>query len=198
METDERTQLLPQSSSTGTHSRQTSLSGSEYFSTSTEDTTPNIPSTPLLSGDYEDDITSFPPPSEMGSRLWVIRIKRVLSLAWREFLDFMNMPLWAMLVAILIALFPKLQYHLFSDPNGFLRGSVIYAIHTLGDVSIPLILVILGANIANNDPPSMETEQMDPVSDRKWSLTQRQRGIILAIVTRMLIVPVFSSPLYSN
>ena len=115
---------------------------------------------------------------------------RFLFIAWREFLEFMNMPLWAMLVAILIALYPALQHYLFFQKNGFIRGSVIYAIQTCGDVSIPLILVILGANIANDDHPALEHSQTDPVVDRKWSLTQRQRGIVLGIATRLIIVPV--------
>jgi hypothetical protein len=102
----------------------------------------------------------------------------------------MNMPLWAMLVAVAIALYPQLQHYLFFAKNGFIRGSVIYAIQTCGDVSIPLILVILGANIANEDPPALDDSQTDPVTDRKWPLTQRQRGIILGVATRMIIVPV--------
>jgi predicted permease len=117
-----------------------------------------------------------------------------MTLAWREFLDFMNMPLWAMLIAVAIALFPQLQHYLFFEKNGFIRGSVIFAIQTCGDVSIPLILVILGANIANDDPPVLEEGTTDPVRDEKWAFTQRQRGIILGVATRMLIVPVSNSP----
>ena len=101
------------------------------------------------------------------------------------------MPLWAMLVAVAIALYPQLQHYLFFEKNGFIRGSVIYAIQTCGDVSIPLILVILGANIGNDgDPPAREGSQTDPVIDSKWTLTQRQRAIILGVTTRMIIVPV--------
>ena len=111
-------------------------------------------------------------------------------MAWPEFLEFMNMPLWVMLVAVLIALYPQLQHYLFFEKNGFIRGSVIFAIQICGDVSIPLILVILGTNIANDDPPAVEDSQTDPIVERKWSFTQRQRGIILSVATRMIIVPV--------
>jgi len=100
------------------------------------------------------------------------------------------MPLWAMLVAIAVALFPQLQEYLFFRENGFVRGSVIYAIKTLGDVSIPLILVILGANIANEEPECVEDVPTDPIVERKRSLTQRQRALILGVASRMLIVPV--------
>ena len=136
----------------------------------------------------EEDMISFPAPVE---RRGYSCLKHFLSMAWREFLEFMNMPLWAMLVAVLVALYPKLQHYLFFEKDGFIRGSVIYAIQTCGDVSIPLILVILGANIANEDEPHIvEDSQTGPVVDRKWSLTQRQRAIILAVATRMIIVPV--------
>jgi auxin efflux carrier family protein len=105
----------------------------------------------------------------------------------------MNMPLWAMLIAVLIALYPKLQHYLFFKKDGFIHGSVIYAIQTCGDVSIPLILVILGANIANEDPPVHETEEDETAVDRKFRFTQRQRAIILGVATRMIIVPVYLS-----
>ena len=110
---------------------------------------------------------------------------------WREFIEFMNMPLWAMLVAVCVALFPLLQHYLFFEKNGFIHGSVIFAIQTCGDVSIPLILVILGANIANEDPVPVEDNQMQPIVERKWKLTQRQRGIVLGVACRMIIVPVY-------
>jgi predicted permease len=108
----------------------------------------------------------------------------------------MNMPLWAMLIAVTVALFPQLQHFLFFEKNGFIRGSVIFAIQTCGDVSIPLILVILGANLANEEPPSEEEigTEGEFVAERKWSLTQRQRGIILGVGTRMVIVPVPTYP----
>jgi len=198
---DENTPLMrhdPQS--TGDHSRRTSHSdfpSEQEYSYSTAGTSPIIASSPLTSAhddddDEEQDLTSFPPPRVHRHRPIHKRIRRCCVVTWREFLDFMNMPLWAMLVAVAIALYPQLQHYLFFAKNSFIRGSVIYAIHTCGDVSIPLILVILGANIANEDPPALEDSQTDPVTDRKWSLTQRQRGIILGVATRMIIVPVIT------
>ena len=161
---------------------------SEYDYYSTAGTSPAINTTmPRLYEQDVDIITSFPPPQEHGLRE---AIQHFLNIAWREFMAFMNMPLWAMLVAIVIALFPALQHHLFFEKNGFIRGSVIYAIQTCGDVSIPLILVILGANIANDDPPALEDSRTGPIVDGKLILTQRQRAIILGVATRIIIVPV--------
>jgi predicted permease len=127
---------------------------------------------------------------ELHSPPWHKRAKNIARMIWGDCLDFMNMPLWAMLVAVGVALFPQLQHHLFFEKNGFIRGSVIFAIQTCGDVSIPLILVILGANLANDDPVALEDHQTQPIAERKWSFTQRQRGIILGVATRMVIVPV--------
>ena len=208
MESDENTPLIrsherESTGDTNAHSRRTSQSdfhSSSERGYSTAGTSPIIASAPLLSHYHDDeddqDITSFPPPRRSRSPAFPARIKQFLRVAWREFLDFMNMPLWAMLVAVAIALFPQLQHYLFFQKNGFIRGSVIFAIQTCGDVSIPLILVILGANIANKDPPIVEESTTDPVRDEKWRFTQRQRGIILGIATRMIIVPVLPlSPL---
>ena len=119
--------------------------------------------------DEEDDIISFPPPLPHRRRPLYQRVKRFILFMWQEFVEFMNMPLWAMLVAVAVALFPTLQHYLFFEKDGFIRGSVIYAIQTCGDVSIPLILVILGANLANEDPPIHEESQTDPVTDRNYT-----------------------------
>ena len=201
MDADENTPLMRhERQSTGDHSRRTSHSdfpSEQEYSYSTAGTSPIIASTPLTSNhedDEEQDLTSFPPPRVHRHRSIPKRVRRCCVATWREFLDFMNMPLWAMLVAVAIALYPQLQHYLFFAKNGFIRGSVIYAIQTCGDVSIPLILVILGANIANEDPPALDDSQTDPVTDRKWPLTQRQRGIILGVATRMIIVPVPKAP----
>src|ERR1700737_2314385 len=163
-DSDENAPLLYHTrQSTGNHSRRTSQSDfpSEY-EYSTAGTSPLIrPSTPLIPD--EDDITSFPIPRELRPHPLHFRIKTVTRMMWREFIEFMNMPLWAMLVAVCVALFPLLQHYLFFEKNGFIHGSVIFAIQTCGDVSIPLILVILGANIANEDPVPVEDNQMQPI-----------------------------------
>jgi auxin efflux carrier family protein len=176
------------------HSRATSHSDlpSDY-EYSTAGTSPIPTSTRFEEGDSDEeteDIISFPPPHPHRPRPLLKRIRRFCLIAWREFLEFMNMPLWAMLVAVAVALFPQLQRYLFFRKDGFVHGSVIYAIKTLGDVSIPLILVILGANIANEDPPVVQDAPSSPIVERKWSLTQRQRALILGVASRMIVVPV--------
>ncbi|GME83086.1 unnamed protein product [Ambrosiozyma monospora] len=67
--------------------------------------------------------------------------------AWNTFYGWMNPPLWAMLVSVIVASIPALKYE-FYEANGFVQNTLALAIKQLGSVSIPLILVVLGANLA--------------------------------------------------
>jgi predicted permease len=89
-------------------------------------------------------------PSPMQTVLSAIStgLGRFGSFLWQ----FMNPPLWAMLVAILVASVPRLQ-HLFFDEGTFVENSVTRAIDQNGQVAVPLILVVLGANQARNTLP---------------------------------------------
>lgn len=60
--------------------------------------------------------------------------------------EFMNPPLWAMLIAVVVASIPKLQ-QLFFEDGSFIANSVTRAIGQSGGVAVPLILVVLGANL---------------------------------------------------
>lgn len=62
--------------------------------------------------------------------------------------EFMNPPLWAMLIAIIVASVPRLQ-HMFFDEGTFIRNSVTRAIGQSGGVAVPLILVVLGGRFLN-------------------------------------------------
>ncbi|KAG7775104.1 hypothetical protein KL930_001866 [Ogataea haglerorum] len=74
---------------------------------------------------------------------------------WSKFLSAMNPPLWSMLIAIIVASVPKLRYE-FYEKQGFIQNTLALAIKQLGSVSIPLILVVLGANLAPSQdiPPA--------------------------------------------
>lgn len=100
--------------------------------------------------------------------------------------SFMNPPLWAMLVSIIIASFPALQ-HLFFDEGTFVRNSVTRAIEQNAQVAVPLILVVLGANLARNTLPEEALEDIDhPAAERKL--------IIAALVARMLLPTLIMAP----
>ena len=100
---------------------------------------------------------------------------------------FMNPPLWAMLVAIIVASVPALQ-HLFFDPGTFVSNSVTRAVNQSGQVAVPLILVVLGANLARNTLPKEDQHSMeDPKMERKL--------VIASLVSRMLIPTLLMAPM---
>jgi predicted permease len=61
--------------------------------------------------------------------------------------EFMNPPLWAMLVAIIVASISPLQA-LFFDKQSLIYNSVTRAISQSAGVAVPVILVVLGGNLA--------------------------------------------------
>jgi len=101
--------------------------------------------------------------------------------------EFMNPPLWAMLVAIVVASVPKLQ-HLFFDEGTFIRNSVTRAIDQSGGVAVPLILVVLGGNLARNTLP--KDPAMD-VSDAK----EGQKLLIASLLSRMVLPTLIMAPM---
>lgn len=64
----------------------------------------------------------------------------------------LNPPLYAMLVAVLVAAIVPIQRELYQE-DGFVNNTFAEAIDQLGVVSIPLILLVLGSNLY----PSQET-----------------------------------------
>ncbi|KAH8699075.1 auxin efflux transporter family protein [Talaromyces proteolyticus] len=106
---------------------------------------------------------------------------------FRGLWDFMNPPLWAMLAAIIVASIPSLQ-HLFFDEGTFVRNSITRAIDQNGQVAVPLILVVLGANLARNTLPE---EAKDDDCDAKG-----ERNLIIAsLIARMLLPTLIMAPL---
>lgn len=110
-------------------------------------------------------------------------IGRFMRGAWA----FMNPPLWAMLAAIIVASVPSLQDLLF-DEGTFVRNSVTRAVEQNAQVAVPLILVVLGANLARNTLPKEALADMeDPRTERKL--------IIASLVARMLLPTLIMAPL---
>lgn len=101
--------------------------------------------------------------------------------------EFMNPPLWAMLVAIIVASVPQLQ-HAFFDKGTFISNSATRAITQSGQVAVPLILVVLGANLARNTLPKEDPHSAeDPAMEKKL--------VIASLVSRMLIPTIVMAPL---
>jgi choline kinase len=101
--------------------------------------------------------------------------------------EFMNPPLWAMLAAIVVASIPPIQ-HAFFDPGTFLSNSVTRAVSQSGGVAVPLILVVLGANLARNTLPK---EDLVSIEDTKIE----KHLVIASLVSRMLIPTIIMAPL---
>ena len=109
-------------------------------------------------------------------------IRRFFNGLW----EFMNPPLWAMLIAIIVASIPPLQ-HAFFDRGSFLRNSVSRAVEQSGGVAVPLILVVLGGNLARNTLPDDPSSVIkDPKEERKL--------LIASLVSRMLLPTLIMAP----
>ncbi|KAJ5673458.1 hypothetical protein N7507_002585 [Penicillium longicatenatum] len=77
--------------------------------------------------------------------------------------------------------------HLFFDEGTFVRNSVTRAIEQNAQVAVPLILVVLGANLARNTLPEEALEDIEhPKAERKL--------IIASLVARMLLPTLIMAP----
>jgi predicted permease len=119
--------------------------------------------------------------------------------------EFMNPPLWAMLVAILVASIPDVQRAFFTKGT-FINNSIVRAVSQSGGVAVPLILVVLGANLARNTLPK---EDPFALEDSKYetkllvaSLISRMllplaiMGPILAVVAKYVPVSIVDDPIF--
>lgn len=125
----------------------------------------------------------LPPKAQKTLSVITRGIGRFVRGAW----DFMNPPLWAMLVAIIVASVPSLQ-SLFFDEGTFVRNSVTRAVEQNAQVAVPLILVVLGANLARNTLSEEALADMEHPSDER-------KLIIASLVARMLLPTLIMAPL---
>ena len=100
--------------------------------------------------------------------------------------EFMNPPLWAMLIAVIVASIPKLQ-HLFFAEGSFIANSVTRAVSQSGGVAVPLILVVLGANLARNTLPQEAHNSDDEKIETKL--------LVASLISRMLLPTLVMAPL---
>jgi predicted permease len=101
---------------------------------------------------------------------------------------FMNPPLWAMLFAVIVASVPKLQ-RLFFEEGSFIANSATRAITQTGGVAVPLILVVLGANLARNTLPKSAVDQNSEENQIGTKL------LIACLVSRMLLPTLIMAPM---
>ena len=111
-------------------------------------------------------------------RFWV----RVYTFLW----EFMNPPLWAMLIAVIVASVPDLQ-RLFFQEGSFIKTSVTSAISSSAGVAVPLILVVLGANLARN------TQKRDDADPEEKEIGTRL--LVASLICRMLLPTLIMAPI---
>ncbi|KAH8758977.1 membrane transporter [Diaporthe sp. PMI_573] len=99
--------------------------------------------------------------------------------------EFMNPPLWAMLAAVVVASVPDLQ-RLFFEEGSFVKNSVTSAISSSAGVAVPLILVVLGANLARNTQ-KRDAEPEEAVIGGKL--------LVASLLCRMLLPTVIMAPI---
>ena len=110
-------------------------------------------------------------------------LRRFLCGVW----EFMNPPLWAMLAAIVVASVPSL-HRLFFSEGTFVRNSVTRAVAQSGGVAVPLILVVLGANLARNTLPK---DPRHSIEDDKIE----KKLLVASLLSRMLLPIIVMAPL---
>lgn len=108
---------------------------------------------------------------------------------WRRFLQqarsFMNPPLYAMLAAIIVATIPPLKYQLYGH-EGFVNKTLGRGIQQVGNTAVPLILIVLGSNLA---PPCQEELEFHHKSSKHTKM------IIASLVSRMILPCLLLLPL---
>jgi len=107
---------------------------------------------------------------------------RVANFIW----EFMNPPLWAMLIAVLVASVPDLQ-KLFFEEESFINTSVTSAIKSSAGVAVPLILVVLGANLARN------TQKRDDANAEEKQIGTKL--LVASLVSRMILPTLIMAPI---
>ncbi|CAK7562844.1 MAG: hypothetical protein SEPTF4163_000700 [Sporothrix epigloea] len=111
------------------------------------------------------------------------------NVAWRlsSFIwEFMNPPLWAMLFAVIVASFPELK-RLFFEDGTFINNSVTSAVTQTAGVAVPLILVVLGANLARNTQ-NHESQDAEEAQVGK-------RLLIASLLCRMVLPTLIMAPI---
>lgn len=102
--------------------------------------------------------------------------------------EFMNPPLWAMLIAVIVASVPDLQ-RLFFQEGSFIKNSVTSAVSSTAGVAVPLILVVLGANLARSTQPRGD-EVLDPEEAQIGT-----KLLVASLLCRMLLPTLIMAPI---
>ncbi|EME48222.1 hypothetical protein DOTSEDRAFT_69987 [Dothistroma septosporum NZE10] len=126
---------------------------------------------------------SFPAPVQKVLSFLNYYNSRFWAGVWQQ----MNPPLWAMLAALLVASIPSLQKAFFTRGT-LINNSVTLAISQSGGVAVPLILVVLGANLARSTIPK---DQLAVSSEQK---KEERKLLYASLLSRMLLPVIIMAP----
>ncbi|KAB8437412.1 hypothetical protein FH972_025090 [Carpinus fangiana] len=99
----------------------------------------------------------------------------------------LNIPLMAIIISVVVAVVPQLK-DLFFHPHSPVNNSVTQAIKQMGNVAVPLILVVLGANLAKNTLPD------EGLNSPEYQREERNM-VVASLVCRMLLPTLFMAPI---
>ncbi|KAM4065288.1 membrane transport protein [Hirsutella rhossiliensis] len=125
----------------------------------------------------------LPRPLQLTLSFLATAIKKTHNFIW----EFMNPPLWAMLIAVTVASIPALQRRFFEE-GSFVNNSVTNAVKSSGGVAVPLILVVLGANLARNT--MARDDDHDPEEEQIGT-----KLLIASLLSRMVLPTVIMAPI---
>ena len=128
----------------------------------------------------------LPSSVQSGLRILGSAAKRSYSFMW----EFMNPPLWAMLIAITVASFPELQRAFFEE-GSFVKNSVTSAVRSSAGVAVPLILVVLGANLARNTESHADDDDHHDAEERRIG----KKLLVACLLSRMVLPTLILAPM---
>jgi choline kinase len=151
---------------------------------------------------------ALPPPVQTGLAATFRVAGRVARGLWAN----MNPPLWAMLAAIVVACTPALR-HLFFTRGTAVNISLTRAVEQTGGVAVPLILVVLGANLGNSGaaaaaaaaaaasrPERTATLGLDGAADGGHTAAEarfERKLLVACIVSRMILPILMLAPIFA-
>lgn len=125
---------------------------------------------------------SLPPLAKrVLGRIYIV-IQKLANAIWQS----LNPPLLAMGAALVVASIPSLQRLFFSDGT-FVKNSITSAIRQSGGVAVPLILVVLGANLARSSKHDSRPIEHDSKVET--------RLLIASLLSRMVVPTLVMAPL---
>ncbi|QDS77738.1 hypothetical protein FKW77_004559 [Venturia effusa] len=138
--------------------------------------------------------------------VWLFRslplgLQKGLATFGRGIWENLNPPLIAMIAAFPVILIPQLKHLLYEVD--YVKNTLISAVRQGGDVAVPLIIVVLGANLARStqaqqskDDPKLENKILRAALISRMLLPMIVMAPILTLTARFLPVNILGDPIF--